>query len=151
MAMNAAMVSFRWLVAGVLFMCLANAEIAEGPAAFDSTPDKVDKEEIRSILERVEWAKEVSINIESVTECDLDDVLPNGCRHPIPVYPLKPRYVEWDFKKRYTVTWGNVDDEFPQQFQWKTHYCGTINKSKLRSPKHHLSDECHSHLKFSSS
>lgn len=86
-----------------------------------------DKEEPREVDER-------SIQIRTVTECAWINIGPQGCFTPTRAYPTSPHdYMQWNWEKQYTVTWSNVDDDYSQQFQWDTGYCGAVNKSESLS------------------
>lgn len=74
------------------------------------------KAAVRKEIEKSEAAKAITIKLQSVVECAPEDIELNGCSNPVKVYPTHPRYIEWAFDKQYTVTWGNADDEYPQQF-----------------------------------
>ena len=76
--------TLRWLVALAI---LAYIVLAVTPEEEYARKEQL-KERFQIAREKVREQKGVSIEIESVTECDQKDVLPDGCRHPVPVYPL---------------------------------------------------------------
>lgn len=129
--------NLRWLILLAVFACLVTAlgSTEESEADLKEVKMQLNIEAFQKAVKKVREEKRISIKIETITECDQRDVLPGGCRHPIQVYPVLegPPYIEWAFEKRYTITWGNVDDNYPQRFQWDTGYCGSVNKSKHAS------------------
>lgn len=87
---------------------------------------------------RMHLANRVRIKIETISTCEPKHIDSTGCRAPSIIYPTPPvrdaPWVMWDFEKQYTVTWGNVNDSYPQQFSWHNNFCGDLNKSGWSSP-----------------
>ncbi len=116
-------------------MILLIAWAAAAAATADGNENAKTIREIRERTRRLDQAEKIEIKIETIGVCEQKHIDPTGCRAPYTLYPVqsgRARDIVWDFEKQYTITWSNVDDNYPQQFQWETVPCGRLNKSRYR-------------------
>ncbi|KAJ6787081.1 hypothetical protein PWT90_07287 [Aphanocladium album] len=99
-----------------------------------TTTDARDKEDtvektLREAFEKLKQAKEMAIEVETISMCEREPAAAADCRTLYPVQTGTAYDAEWDFENLYTVTWTGTDDAYPQQFQWETVHCGRLNKT----------------------
>lgn len=137
-------IAFRpWIVCAIFLVFISWAATVDAKANWEQwgEPEDYDEKLQKSGVTRERWeiykrvfqGRKAAIKIETITTCELKHVDSTGCHAQDILYPSPPvrdaRWDMWDPEKQYTITWSNVDDNYPQQFQWHNYVCGGLNKS----------------------